>query len=200
MTMEQDEPVDPVDSGATTQSDVKVTRYAVVAADGNIVSWIANADHACDAEAMTDEACAVCGATTPGSTTLKTDANGIIKIYGLNVNAYYYLEETAELDGYNKLKGPIVMFLTNTMDANGNVNLVAMRDDMQISNKQNWVVETGEGTSKTSSVVGITFDVPNYSGAVLPETGGMGTTLFYVFGSIMALGAIIMLVTKKRMA
>ena len=36
-------------------------------------------------------------------------------------------------------------------------------------------------------------------GAVLPETGGMGTTLFYVLGAVLVLGAAILLITKRRM-
>ena len=39
----------------------------------------------------------------------------------------------------------------------------------------------------------------NKTGTELPETGGMGTTLFYVLGGILAVGAIVLLVTKKRM-
>lgn len=34
----------------------------------------------------------------------------------------------------------------------------------------------------------------------MPETGGMGTTLFYIVGSVLALGAAVLLVTKKRMS
>lgn len=41
--------------------------------------------------------------------------------------------------------------------------------------------------------------VENNAGAELPSTGGIGTTVFYVLGSAMALGAVILLVTKKRM-
>lgn len=41
--------------------------------------------------------------------------------------------------------------------------------------------------------------VVNKSGTELPSTGGVGTTLFYVFGSMMVVGAAIVLVTKKRM-
>ena len=37
------------------------------------------------------------------------------------------------------------------------------------------------------------------TGAQLPETGGIGTTIFYVLGSILALGAGIVLITKRRM-
>ena len=41
--------------------------------------------------------------------------------------------------------------------------------------------------------------VVNNAGATLPETGGIGTTIFYVLGAVLVLGAIVMLVTKKRM-
>lgn len=40
----------------------------------------------------------------------------------------------------------------------------------------------------------------NNKGAVLPSTGGMGTTLFYILGSILVLGAGVLLVSKKRMS
>jgi LPXTG-motif cell wall-anchored protein len=40
----------------------------------------------------------------------------------------------------------------------------------------------------------------NTSTYELPETGGMGITLFYVFGAIMMLAAGVLLVAKKRMA
>lgn len=44
----------------------------------------------------------------------------------------------------------------------------------------------------------VTFN--NRYGGKLPDTGGIGTTVFYVLGSAMALGAVILMVTKKRMA
>lgn len=42
--------------------------------------------------------------------------------------------------------------------------------------------------------------VVNNSGAVLPSTGGIGTTIFYVLGSILLIGAGVLLVTKRKMA
>lgn len=45
----------------------------------------------------------------------------------------------------------------------------------------------------------LSTDVVNNSGSTLPETGGMGTTIFYVLGGILAVTAIVLLVTKKRM-
>jgi len=45
----------------------------------------------------------------------------------------------------------------------------------------------------------IVATVQNKPGTLLPSTGGIGTTLFYVFGSILAIGAGVLLVSKKRM-
>ena len=44
----------------------------------------------------------------------------------------------------------------------------------------------------------ITSNIVNKSGATLPETGGMGTTLFYVIGAVLVLGAGVTLVARKR--
>ena len=51
------------------------------------------------------------------------------------------------------------------------------------------------GTGLTENV-----RVENKTGAVLPSTGGMGTTVFYVLGAVLVLGAGVLLVTKKRMS
>ena len=45
----------------------------------------------------------------------------------------------------------------------------------------------------------IKMKVVNNKGAQLPETGGIGTTIFYVAGSILVLAAAILLITKRRM-
>ena len=45
----------------------------------------------------------------------------------------------------------------------------------------------------------VSADIENQSGSTLPETGGIGTTIFYVVGGILVVGAVVLLVTKKRM-
>ena len=45
----------------------------------------------------------------------------------------------------------------------------------------------------------LTAMVNNLAGAELPSAGGIGTTIFYVLGSILLIGAVVLLVTKKRM-
>ena len=49
---------------------------------------------------------------------------------------------------------------------------------------------------ETTTEVGIL----NQAGATLPETGGMGTTIFYIVGGNMVVAAVVLLVTKKRMS
>lgn len=44
-----------------------------------------------------------------------------------------------------------------------------------------------------------TVEVVNLQGAVLPSTGGIGTTIFYVLGSLLVVGCGIVLVSRKRM-
>lgn len=42
--------------------------------------------------------------------------------------------------------------------------------------------------------------IENNKGTLLPSTGGIGTTIFYVVGGILVIGAGILLVAKKRMS
>lgn len=81
----------------------------------------------------------------------------------------YLLTETTAPSGYNVLPAPIVL----TINA--------------------------EGKTTVDNAVVDTVMVLNQTGALLPETGGMGTTLFYTVGTVLVLGAGVLLVTKKRM-
>lgn len=59
-------------------------------------------------------------------------------------------------------------------------------------------VPVNGGTTETALTV--TANVANQAGTLLPSTGGMGTTIFYVLGAVLVLGAGVLLVTKKRMS
>lgn len=113
------------------------------------------------------------------ATTVKTPADGNIKFEGLDAGTYY-LEETAAPVGYNKLTDPIKVEIKSTLPAAGGTASYTV---------------TYNDTTPTDHIV----RVENKAGAVLPSTGGMGTTLFYVVGGGLMVAAIVLLVTKKRM-
>lgn len=64
---------------------------------------------------------------------------------------------------------------------------------------------SGNATSGTADFTpdkaegSLTTNVVNQSGATLPGTGGIGTTIFYVIGGLLMAAAAVLLITKKRM-
>lgn len=60
---------------------------------------------------------------------------------------------------------------------------------------------TGEITFASNTTQGsLTTEIVNKQGSQLPETGGIGTTIFYVVGVVLMLGAGVLLITKRRMS
>lgn len=56
------------------------------------------------------------------------------------------------------------------------------------------------GEEADATFTNITTQVVNHKGSTLPSTGGIGTTMFYVIGAILVVGAAILLITKRRMS
>ena len=108
--------------------------------------------------------------------TIETDANGKFELVGLDEGAYK-LHETEAPAGYNKLAADLDVVITSTYDE------AALTASYKINNADP-----------------ATIEVENKTGGLLPETGGMGTTMFYIVGIVMMIGAAVVLVSKKRMA
>lgn len=106
---------------------------------------------------------------------------GILTVYGLNAGEYTLTEKTAPT-GYNALAEPISIEIAGTPSLTG-CTWTATVDDVDVPfNAENYLPIT----------------IENSKGAVLPATGGIGTTILYVLGSILMIGAGVVLVTKKR--
>ena len=107
----------------------------------------------------------------------------------------YILTETKTPSGYNTIS-PI----TFTVTADHDIEWTTQdRADVLTSLSGNKV--TGEISFTENKTEGsLSADVVNKSGSTLPSTGGMGTTIFYVIGSVLVLGAAVLLITKKRMS
>ena len=67
---------------------------------------------------------------------------------------------------------------------------------MKLENGNN--IATMEGTTYNPANNG-GLHIVNQSGTVLPGTGGMGTTLFYIVGGGLMVAAFVLLIAKKRM-
>lgn len=125
---------------------------------------------------------------------LTSDANGLFKVSGLE-DGTYYLREIQAPTGYNLLEDDVQVVITATT-ANGQnwdgvagnalTGLTVAVDNGAL---QNGDIDTG--------IVNVT--VANNQGSTLPETGGMGTTVFYVVGGVIVAGVLVLLVAKRRM-
>lgn len=133
------------------------------------VQWVELADDA-----------AVAAAVTAGTITqVVTESNGTAKFQGLD-SGTYYLHETEAPAGYNLLKEDVQVTITATYNTDG-------------------TLASSSATSTNNGQYQQTQKIENKSGTELPSTGGMGTTIFYVVGSILVLAAVVLLITKKRM-
>ena len=104
------------------------------------------------------------------ATEVTTNTNGAAAFNGLK-DGTYYLVETAAPAGYNLL-----------------------------ANEVEVTINGAKATEVDLSSLTATAKVENSTGTTIPETGGIGTTIFYVAGGLLVLGAVILLITKKRMS
>ena len=109
------------------------------------------------------------------------DDKGQLVFAGLGAGTYT-ITETVAPDGYNKLTEDITVTISFD-EATGTFSATSSQGDSTVT-------ENGNKLSMT---------IVNNSGTLLPSTGGMGTTIFYVVGGILVAAAAVLLITKKRM-
>ena len=84
--------------------------------------------------------------------------------------------------------------------ANGDYWLVETKAPAGYNQLTAPVLVTVAGNDTEIATLSVTAEVANSTGTLLPSTGGMGTTIFYVLGFVLVVGAGVLLVTKKRMS
>lgn len=119
-----------------------------------------------------------------------TNDDGRMSVSGLDAGVYY-LTECVAPDGYNLLDKDVKITIDAKYSTDGKITALTVTvgegDDAETSNGD---VASGE----------LEVTVENFSGVELPSTGGIGTTIFYTLGGLLAVGAAVFLVTKKRMS
>lgn len=109
-------------------------------------------------------------------TDITTDSNGKFEFVGLDEGTYK-LHEVSAPDGYNKLATDMDIVITSSYDE---TNLTA-----------NYSIN---GSTPA------TIEVENKTGGLFPETGGIGTTVFYIVGSLLMISTVVIFISKKRMS
>ena len=123
-------------------------------------------------------------------TVVKNDEGTTFTFTGLD-DGNYRLTETKTPAGYNSID-PIEFTVTAEHDVlSDNPALTSLSGN----------ATTGELTFTTNTTEGsLSADVVNNAGSTLPETGGIGTTIFYVLGGMLVVCAVVLMVSKKRMS
>lgn len=152
-------------------------KYVIVDADGKVIGWADN---------------------EAGGSTLKSDENGLFKVSGLD-DGTYWLKETKAPDGYNLITDPIKIEIkattVNDQDWTAMEGPADALTALEIKVTVGSTTTSGNGDTESGIVE---TDIKNNKGAELPETGGMGTTIFYVLGAILVLGAGGLLIARRR--
>ena len=174
---------------------------AAMVVDGKVTGWVKVGSEAAAAEEQIPETYEEWVERYGDQNVIFTSAaDGTFKIAGLD-DGTYYLREIQAPNGYNLLEADVKLDIAATT-ANGQEwdgdPATALRGLNMTFN----VVDAEEVPTEVEGVlvggtVGIT--VENNQGATLPETGGMGTTLFYIIGGLLVVGAGILLVVRIRM-
>lgn len=84
--------------------------------------------------------------------------------------------------------------------ADGTYYLVETKAPAGYNRLEEPVTVTVAGSDADPTSLTVNEKVENSAGTLLPSTGGMGTTVFYVLGAVLVVGAGVLLITKKRMS
>lgn len=116
---------------------------------------------------------------------------------GLDVGKYKLVETTVPA-GYNKaddVEFSIEGVYDNTKDPVELTGLV-------VKDATGTTISDAEGAAFTTELTPgeIKTDIVNTTGVELPSTGGIGTTIFYIVGGVLVLGAVVVLIARRRMS
>ena len=148
---------------------------------------------------------------------IKTGADGRMTITGLDAGKYELVEVKAPA-GYIKMQDRIpVEIIANVkpvtyVDEEGCTIKTTELESYQIKidgkETASYTITNSKDVTEASSSIGDSVvgtddesgKIKNTKGVELPSTGGIGTTLFYIIGAILVVGAGILLVTRRRMS
>lgn len=161
------------------------SKEAVVDPNGKFVKWV------------------IPNETESGTELVSAESTGLIKVAGLD-DGTYYLKETEAPASYNLLSEPVEVVIEAatvndqawiaTESASDALTALAVKTKNKAADS-----DYTNGTADASTGIA-SITIANKKGSSLPSTGGIGTTIFYVAGGALVVGAGVLLVSKKRMS
>ncbi len=139
--------------------------------------------------------------TDANSTTLEVNEDGMLYIIGIAEDVTLDIWEIEAPTGYNQLTTktqlPVQKLSEEVYKLDG-----YRKYDAKGNIIEETVTEKTDYTEVTSNLEDLdtnAVEVINNQGTELPSTGGIGTTIFYIIGAILVIGAGVVLVTRRRM-
>ena len=128
------------------------------------------------------------------------DATGATFTFNGIDDGTYVLVETTVPGGYNAWKSATVTVAAEheTDSADPHLTSLTATAPFSTTNLEGGTVTKKDGSPHTCDSGEAYAEIINNQGPELPTTGGVGTTLFYVFGSMLVIAAAVYFVTKKR--
>lgn len=115
-----------------------------------------------------------------GSTTVTLNKNDVSNFYGLDEGTYYLVEKVTNAPGYNILTSAVAVTITAVKDTNGKATA-------------EWTVTVDGETAANKTVL-----INNTKGTILPSTGGIGTTIFYIIGSLLIVAGVAYFIVRRK--
>lgn len=169
-------------------------QVAAVNANGTLVGWVSLPDgKTLDTMTYADWTAFNEAQREGNHIILTSDDEGFFKVSGLE-DGTYSLREIQAPTGYNLLENDVQVVITattaNGQEWNGAAN-TALTGLTVTADGENGTINENKGVASIT--------IANNQGSTLPETGGMGTTVFYVVGGVIVAGVLVLLVAKRRM-
>ena len=118
---------------------------------------------------------------------------GQILVFGIDEGTYI-IKETKAPDGYQLAEGSFEVTLSDTVGQSGAISDASLTTTARDSSLSGKFTRVHLVENELKCYVGIT----NAPGNALPETGGIGTTLFTIAGVILMAGALAFFTSRKR--
>jgi len=134
-----------------------------------------------------------------GTTTVTTTADGAIIVRGLDAGTYS-ITETKAPAGYNQLAAPVQITAQKISETSSVTRTDKYWKIDEDGNKFDEVETSSSATTEwhDDDIAVTAVPVLNLTGTTLPSTGGIGTTIFYILGGLLVIGAAVILVARRK--